>query len=361
MTTQRASHNLSEKVSEQDRRAPRRVTLRSPAHPLRAGTDGASTGAPRRLDEVSIALAVYAAVAVAIVATYSRLPSWRFYNVSGSGLNLGLGRMVVFLGYSTSLAAIALLTVSCDRLLAAATSTRQRLVIGAVGLLALTLCLTIAIPGVVDQTNLDVKLANLPAALGVALVVLLTLAARKLPTPSTSPRRRQTGDAWRVALVAILALVAIPYLLADVGIYTGDVPILRSLFLSRQPYPEPGHPLLVAVHLGHHEGMDGLLLVIVALLLSRVCPNLRSATLRRILGPYLSLLLIYGTWVEAGDAWHEQIIKRGLTHTPLPDVLHPSPSAAWAVLLTISAALYAAGFARRSRTADPHTSREARP
>ena len=48
---------------------------------------------------------------------------------------------------------------------------------------------------------------------------------------------------------------------------------------------------------------------------------------------YLSVLLVYGLVVALADGWHEQIVKRGWTATKIPNVLHPTASVAWLVVL----------------------------
>ena len=64
-------------------------------------------------------------------------------------------------------------------------------------------------------------------------------------------------------------LVAIPWILAGVGVYTGDVPVLDDVYISKAVVPEPGEPALRAVHLGNHEGIDGILLAATAFALRR--------------------------------------------------------------------------------------------
>jgi len=109
--------------------------------------------------------------------------------------------------------------------------------------------------------------------------------------------------------------MAPPWLLAELGIQTGGM---------RRPTPaEPG---VDRVHVGHHEGMDGVLLAIDALLLSRR----RSGTWHRRL---LALMFAYGMMVAAQDAWYEQVVKPGHARRRLPQVIRPRASPAWAGLL----------------------------
>src|SRR5439155_12660653 len=111
-----------------------------------------------------------------------------------------------------------------------------------------------------------------------------------------------------------------------------------------RPEPGSGH-LHAAVHYGHHHGLDGFLLVVTALLLSRVLGGIRRPGLRPFTAAILSLLLVYGWTNMVNDLWIEQIVKRGWTSWQVPDVLFPSFSLAWAAMLVAAAAIYAAFFA----------------
>jgi hypothetical protein len=87
--------------------------------------------------------------------------------------------------------------------------------------------------------------------------------------------------------------------------------------------------------------MDGTLLVLVALILSRLVGAIRGPWLRGIFGAYLALMLCYGVGNIANDAWLEQIVKRGWTVWEVPDVTTPKASPAWGVILLGAAALWA--------------------
>jgi hypothetical protein len=117
--------------------------------------------------------------------------------------------------------------------------------------------------------------------------------------------------------------------------------------LRSQPHVPDLHP---AVHHGHHHGMDGVLLVLSALLLSRVLTSVRADWLRRTLGAYLAVMLCYGAGNIANDFWLEQIVKRGWTDWEIPDVTTPTVSIAWCVILLAALGLWTAAMvgARRS-------------
>src|SRR5207253_5806951 len=98
----------------------------------------------------------------------------------------------------------------------------------------------------------------------------------------------------------LLVLAALPWEAADLGLY-----LPGSIFMSAQ---HPGGSPLAAVHHGHHHGMDGTLLVLTVLLLSR---TLRPGRLHGLLAAYLALLLGYGLGNVVNDGWLEQVAKRG--------------------------------------------------
>ena len=251
---------------------------------------------------------LYALDALAILVTYSRVPPHELYHVSHSGLVGGASRTVVFLNFSTALAAIAVLAVAGR---------------GFPAVVAGGLCAVVAWPGVVDQADLDARWINAVPALGVALALVLTLRAGP---PPASPR----GDKLRVALAAMLALGAIPWLAAELGFHWG-----AGVFLSGQLRTQPGNPVPhPAVHLGHHHGLDGTLLVLTALLLSRI------PTRRTLASLWLAGLVSYGLVNYANDIWLEQVVKRGWTSWAIPNALNPGLSWIWLVILGGAFALW---------------------
>jgi hypothetical protein len=149
-------------------------------------------------------------------------------------------------------------------------------------------------------------------------------------------------------LAVVLLLASIPWILADVGIEAEDVPGLGALFMSGEVLPEPGHPDLIAVHLGHHHGMDGTLLALAALALSRAFPGVTGRLMRPVLGFYLSLMLVYGLANALQDFWLEQLVKRGTTSHRIPTLTEPEASPAWAAM--VAAALLIHFVARRVGT-----------
>jgi hypothetical protein len=282
-------------------------------------------------------------IGVATVVTYARIEPDELYHTNVGGLEGGLGRALVFLNYPVALAAIATLAVSLDRL-----GTRPMWVLAAG--VAVVLCAIVAAPGVVDQDDLDAKPVNALPAAGVALgFALFVLALRRGGLGRLGPRLR--GDVIRVALAGVLLVAAIPWIFAELGLYA------PWPFLAEEVRPEPEEPAIRAVHLGRHHGMDGTLLALTALALSRVLPQLRREWLRLVLAAYLSLMLVYGLANAAQDFWLEQVVKRDWTDERLPTVIRPALSVEWAVLVVGAAAIYVSWLALRRRAPQPCSDR----
>ena len=266
-------------------------------------------------------------MALATLVTYARIPALELYKVSGSGLGGGLGRVLVMLNFPAALIAVAILMVCADR-------------VGLVALLPAALCAVVALPGVVDQDDLDAKAVNAVPAAGVALALVLTVVALRRGGLGAhgSPR----GDRLRIALAVLLAVAGIPWIFAELGFYA--------------PWPflaEEGDPL-AAVHLGRHHGTDGVLLALAALALSRQLPRFRRRGLARAAGAYLGVMLAYGLANAAEDFWHEQVVKRGWTDARLPSMLNPELSLAWAAIVLSGLAVYAL-YETRSRSYVSHS------
>jgi hypothetical protein len=270
-------------------------------------------------------------VACEILVTYARLPVRELYHVSGSGLVGGASRVLVFANFPVALIAIAVLALVVD-------TTRGwggRLIAS----VAVILCAVVFWPGVVSQANLDARSVNALAALGVVLTLGLTLLAAGRHGTIIAGRRR--GDWGRLAIAVVLLVVAAPWFAADLGFFLDRVPLLSELFDTGplRPALPALPPFPPVVHHGHHHGMDGFLLVLSALLLSRALAGMRSRALRWALGAYLSLMFCYGLGNIANDFWTEQVFKRGWTTWQMPNVLEPSLSAGWAIIVIAATCL----------------------
>jgi hypothetical protein len=294
--------------------------------------------------------ALWSVVAGTVFVTYARLPARDFYNVTGTGVWSAAARLLVLTGWPISLAAVALLAVAADRLLAAELDRGARRTVAAVAVAAAVLCATVAVPGVVTQSDLDAKPVNLLAGAGVLMALGLTLYTWRRTGPGP-PAERTRGDRIAMWVAVVYALAALPWICANLGFYVGDVPGLHAVYMSKKIVPEAGHPTLHAVHLGNHEGLDGWLLAVTALLLRPGLARMRPTRLRAILAGYLALLLCYGVMVSANDGWNEQLVKRGWTSHDLPSVLSPALNYGTAILVAAAVIAYLVAF--RVRTAEP--------
>jgi len=284
--------------------------------------------------EVALVWALFLLDAAAILVTYSRLPAHELYHVSGSGLEGGLSRVLVDSNFPAALVAIAILLVLVDRL--------RRL--RAVAVVGIVLCTPVFWPGVVDEANLDARPVNAIAGVGVLVALVLSLHCW-----FDGWSRNARGDGFRDVFGTVAVLGSLPWLFAELGFFLDRVPLLDRVF-ETGAYRTRG--MEVAVHHGHHHGLDGLLLFLTAILLSRAVPGIRGRAVRLLLAAYLSLMAAYGLGNMANDFWTEQIWKRGWTNWQFPDLLQPSLSVGWGLIVLGAALLFAMSIeSPHSRTA----------
>ncbi len=287
--------------------------------------------------EIWAVWALYALATIAVLVTYWRIPPSELWKVHNSGSIGGIGRAFVFVGFSPALAAFAVLPIVADRL----EDRRADLL----AIVSFALCATVAF--VQTPGHLDPKWSNIWPDLGVGLAIALTVWAA-LSGRREFARTRREGDRARLVLGAVTLFWATPYIAAELGFHLDGVPLFGWIFQTGKPAPEPGAGYVHAtVHYGHHHGLDGLLLVLTALLLSRELGGIRRPGLRTLTAALLSLMLVYGWTNIVNDLWIEQVVKRGWMHWQVPDVLFPSLSLAWAAMLAAAALIYAACLARR--------------
>jgi hypothetical protein len=288
---------------------------------------------------VAVVWLVVGIVGIEVLVTYSRLPAGELYHVSGSGLGAGASRLLVFANFPVALVALAVLGLMWTRL-------RGRRARGIV-LVCGVLCLPVFWPGVVSQANLDAKPVNAVAAVGVLLAVALSAGIGW--TGGVVRRPWQRSDQGRAIIAAVLVIASLPWIAADVGFFLNGVPVLGSVFQTGTTlHRVAGLPQFPpAVHHGHHHGMDGLLLVLSTLLLSR------HVTRVGLLAAYLSLMFCYGVGNIANDFWTEQVFKRGWTTWQIPNVLEPRATVAWGVMLAAAAAIW--WLAQRHSAAETDT------
>ena len=187
--------------------------------------------------------ALWGLITAVVLVTYSRLDPAETYHVSREGLAGGLSRSVTLVNFPIALVAIALVLVAVAALPRSAWWAAAP---------AIVLCATI--PWFVDQSNLDAHWGNAVPALGVVIAAVLTVAATRRAGASFAPRR--PWDVARLVLAAVVLLVSLPWITADLGFhFPGD------LFMGEELGREKDGTLIAAVHLGHHHGLDGALLV----------------------------------------------------------------------------------------------------
>jgi len=274
--------------------------------------------------------ALWGLVALCIVATYSRLDPAFMYHVSREGITGGLSRALTFANFPFALVAIGLVLVAVVELPRAAWWAAAP---------AIVLCATI--PLFNDQADLDAHWGNAVPALGIAIALALTLAATRRAGGSFAPR--QPWDAARVVVAVLVVLVSLPWIAAELGFhFPGD------LFMGEEPRLEDDGSVIAAVHLGHHHGEDGALMVLTALLLSRVVVPTRG--LRGVVQAYVGLMAAYGAVNLVQDAWNEQIVKRGWVETTIPSAIVPSLTPIWAVVAALGV-LAALAFRHEDRQA----------
>jgi hypothetical protein len=259
---------------------------------------------------------MWAVVTAAVLVTYSWVDPAETYHVSRDGLVGGLSRSLTLINFPVALVAIALVLIAMAVLPAAAWW---------IAAPAIALCATI--PWFVDQDDLDARWVNAIPTLGVVIALALTVVAARRAGAAFAPRR--SWDGWRLGLAVGVGLISLPWVAAELGFhFPGD------LFMGEELGRENDGTLIAAVHLGHHHGTDGAVLVLTALLLSRVAIEQRA--LRIVAFAYLGLMLAYGGVNFAQDAWNEQIVKRGWTDEGIPSALLPGARPIWAVVIGVA-------------------------
>jgi hypothetical protein len=280
---------------------------------------------------------MWAVVLAMIFVTYGRLPpdtpeaTDDLYHVSGNGLAGGLSRVLVELNFPVALVAILVVLVAMDALPRAA---------WAVAGPAIALSAAVAWPGVVDQDDLDARLANALPALGVGLAFGLTIAAGR--RSGWSVAGRLPLDPVRLGIAVVVLVLSIPWIAAVLGFFLPD-----GVFVMRRVAPDTDGLPIAAVHLGHHHGFDGALVALSALLLSR--PRLLQRTTARVTVAVTALAFAYGIVNCVQDAWNEQLVKRGTLEWKIPAAILPSLSWVWLAILVLAAltALALRGESRR--------------
>lgn len=272
--------------------------------------------------------AVWLVTLVAVVVTYSRIPAAQLYNVTGHGISLGLSRAAVHTNWPFALVALVLVLVSMRSL-----PPHAWWVAG----IALALCASM--PMFVSQSHLNARWGNAIPALGVGLALCLTVAATAREGASFQPRL--PGDPVRLALAVVVAVLSLPWIFAELGFQLpGDV------LMGEELHPTQDGRFEAAVHYGEHHGFHGALMLLSALVLSRVQVVGR---MRRWLVAGTAALGAYGAVNMMQDVWGEQLARRGIVHRTIPSALYPGVKPVTLVIVLV--ALLGAWLLSRERAA----------
>jgi hypothetical protein len=294
-------------------------TDRSPE--VEPGADPDSRPLPRqRPHPVGLVAGIWAALLVATFITYTRLPPQELYHVSRDGIAGGLSRVLVEINFPIALVAIAVVIVALDRLPARWAW---------LGGLSILLCAVVAVPGVVDDKDLDAKWVNVVPAIGVAIAVALAIVAARRTEEASNALPLDTA---RIGLTALTVVLAIPLMAAAIGFF-----LPGTLFLTSEA-TGAAHAGEVAVHHGLHHGLDGALVFVSGLLLMR--PRLVRTGWDHARRAYVALLTAYGAVNFFQDSWNEQIMKRGWADTSLRSAYRPQLTAIWGVVIALTALIW---------------------
>jgi hypothetical protein len=277
---------------------------------------------------------LFAAVAIATMVTYARLPAGELYQVTNPGIDSGIRRGLAFAGFPAAPVAVAVVWLLAEQL------TRRTVTLAA--LAATILGSAVFWPGAVDEADPDARPVSILALIGVVAVIVLTVAAAR-SSGFRRPRVRVREEWARVLVTGVVFLVEIPWIAAVIGVSLDHLPVLNSIYISDSFVDQPGVPgLHPAVHAGLHHGLCGALLVTSSIWLSRRLGGMRSLVHRRLLAGYFSLLIAYGGANALQDFWLEQIVKRDLLGWQFPYMLQPRATSAFAAVIAAAALIYAA-------------------
>jgi hypothetical protein len=246
--------------------------------------------------------AVWLLTLLAVVITYSRIDAAELYNVQGHGVGLGLSRAVVHTNWPFALVAIVLVLVAMREL-----PRRAWWLAGS----AIALCATM--PLFVSQSHLNARWQNLAPGAGVAVALILAVAAWRRAGGSFQPRL--PGDPVRLILAVVVLVLSLPWIAAELGFH---LPV--DVFMGPELFRTSDGHLEAAVHLGEHHGWHGSLMLLSALVLSRVQAGGR---LRISLLIGTAALAAYGAVNATQDFWQEQLDKRGTVDWAIPSALYP--------------------------------------
>ena len=194
---------------------------------------------------------------VLMFVTYTRLDPAELYHVTGDGIAGGLSRVLVAVNFPIAIIAIALVLVAIDALPPRAWW---------IAAPAIVLCAITAVPGVVDDQDLDARWINAIPAIGVALAAGLSVVAARQQGRSSGCTVRLPLDPIRWGLAVVAVVLSVPWILAELGVYGPG-----WVFIMERPITGSDGAVNPAVHLGHHHGLDGALFLVSAALAVREC------------------------------------------------------------------------------------------
>ena len=227
----------------------------------------------------------------------------------------GSGARSSLLNFPLALGAIAL----------AAIAGGPRLLVGA----AIALCAVTALPGVVDQDDLDARWINAVPALGVALALGLTVAAVRRDGAAFA--RHARGDRLRI----VLGVCSCCWRCRGWPRRPGSTSRATSSWVRRsRPCATKGSPPCIS----------GFTTARPASCSRWPRSRSRARPASRALAAYLSLMLAYGLANALQDGWNEQLWKRGSVDHHLESVLRPDLSVGWLTILVGAGAIYAFWF-----------------
>lgn len=289
---------------------------------------------------------LFLVVCVEILVAYTRTKPGELIGVPRTGLSVAITDAIGFLAFPTGLVAIGVALVVWDRFPRGAVWVAAGCVVA--------LGAVVFVPGVAEAEEVEVTLNPQRVVAAGAVLTLFGLtvrAARRQGVRGLRPR--VAGDLPRLVLATGIVFAALPWFAADLTLSLDRVPGLSRVFLTDVLRSEPARVgLNPAVHDGHHHGMDGALLALAALALSRLVYAL-DGWRRRALAGLCGLLLAYGLANALEDFWLEQVVKRGASTYLFPKMLTPRATAAFAWIalagVAISVLILAAATRQRAR------------
>jgi hypothetical protein len=155
------------------------------------------------------------------------------------------------------------------------------------------------------------------------------------------PLLKRAFNVTSITAYLALCFLSSPWILALVGVYVSDVPLLSSIFLGRQPFPVGGS--IASVHLGQHHGWDGFALITMAFLIGRLLSHprkLANVKARSVVAGGSVYLATFGAIAWAEDFLNEQVLKRGIV-TPIYDIVREIYDFLWLDLVLAVIAILA--------------------